>query len=256
MQREGQLDGKVAIVTGAAQGIGAEYARGLAAAGAAVTVADVNVERGEETAAELRKDGYRALFVRTDVSDLASTEEMARVTAEEFGGIDILVNNAMVFAGLPFESIEEMPVERFDRVWSVGVKGTWLATRAVLPYLRQRGGGAVVNQGSTAAYHNSPRRLHYNVTKQAIHGMTKTLAKELGKDGVRVNCIAPGAIDTEATLTGVPTDILAKAVAGQAIPTQLHTSDLVGTLLFLVSDLSKYVTGQTIIADAGVCFLG
>jgi 3-oxoacyl-[acyl-carrier protein] reductase len=251
-----QLEGKVAIVTGAAQGIGAEYARGLAEAGAAVTVADVQADRGEEVAASLRKDGHRALFVRTDVSDLAATQEMARRTAEEFGGIDILVNNAMVFAGLPFESIEDMPVERFDRVWSVGVKGTWLASRAVLPYMRQRGGGCVVNQGSTAAYHNSPNRLHYNVTKQAIHGMTKTLAKELGKDGVRVNCIAPGAIDTEATLTGVPADVLARAVAGQAIGRQLHTGDLVGTLLFLVSDLSGAVTGQTIIADGGVTFAG
>jgi NAD(P)-dependent dehydrogenase (short-subunit alcohol dehydrogenase family) len=181
---------------------------------------------------------------------------MARLTADEFGGIDILVNNAMVFAGLPFESIEEMPVERFDRVWSVGVKGTWLATRAVLPYMRLRGGGTVVNQGSTAAYHNSPRRLHYNVTKQAVHGMTKTLAKELGKDGVRVNCIAPGAIDTEATLTGVPEDVLARAVSGQAIAKQLHTHDLVATLLFLVSDRSGPITGQTIIADGGVCFTG
>jgi 3-oxoacyl-[acyl-carrier protein] reductase len=251
-----QLEGKVAIVTGAAQGIGAEYARGLAAAGASVTVADVNADRGDEVAAALRKDGHRALFVHTDVSDPASTEEMARRTAEEFGGIDILVNNAMVFAGLPFESIEEMPVERFDLVWSVGVKGTWLATRAVLAYMRLRGGGAVVNQGSTAAYHNSPRRLHYNVTKQAIHGMTKTLAKELGKDGVRVNCIAPGAIDTEATLTGVPEDVLSRAVAGQAMARQLHTDDLVGTLLFLVSDQSGPITGQTLIADGGVCFTG
>jgi NAD(P)-dependent dehydrogenase (short-subunit alcohol dehydrogenase family) len=251
-----QLEGKVAVVTGAAQGIGAEYARGLAEAGAAVTIADVNARGGEDVAAALRKDGHRALFIRTDVSEPDSTEEMARRTAEEFGGIDILVNNAMVFAGLPFESIEEMPVERFDRVWSVGVKGTWLATRAVLPYMRMRGGGSVVNQGSTAAYHNSPRRLHYNVTKQAIHGMTKSLAKELGKDGVRVNCIAPGAIDTEATLSGVPEDVLARAVAGQAMARQLHTGDLVGTLLFLVSDLSGPVTGQTLIADGGVCFVG
>jgi NAD(P)-dependent dehydrogenase (short-subunit alcohol dehydrogenase family) len=250
------LDGKVAIVTGAAQGIGAQYARGLAEAGAAVTIADVNSIRGEEVAAGLRKDGHRALFTHTDVSDLASTQAMARRTAAEFGGIDILVNNAMVFAGLPFESIEEMPVERFDRVWSVGVKGTWLATRAVLPFMRQRGGGAVVNQGSTAAYHNSPRRLHYNVTKQAIHGMTKTLARELGQDGVRVNCIAPGAIDTEATLTGVPQDVLARAVVGQAMARQLHAGDLVGTLLFLVSEASGPITGQTLIADGGVCFTG
>jgi len=251
-----QLQGRVAIVTGAAQGIGAEYARGLAEAGAAVTVADVQAGPGEEVAARLRKDGHQAQFVRTDVTDLASVEEMAARTAEAFGGIDILVNNAMIYAGLPFESIEEMPVERFDRVWAVGVKGTWLTTRAVLPYLRERGGGSVINQGSTAAYHNSPNRLHYNVTKQAIHGMTKTLAKELGKDQVRVNCIAPGAIDTEATLTGVPEEVLSRAVAGQALQRQLHTQDLVGTLLFLAGPASGAVTGQTIIADGGVTFVG
>jgi 3-oxoacyl-[acyl-carrier protein] reductase len=252
----GVLQGKVAIVTGAAQGIGEEYARGLAAEGAAVTIADVNADKGEVVAEKLRADGHKAIFVKTDVSDLASVEEMAARTAAEFGGIDLLVNNAMIFYGLPFESIEEMPVERFDRVWSVGVKGTFLATRAVLPYLRKRGGGAIVNQGSTAAYHNSPNRLHYNVTKQAIHGMTKTLANELGKDGVRVNCIAPGATETEALTTGVPADVLQKATAGQAIQRLGQTTDLVGTLIFLLSDQSAMVTGQTIVVDGGVCFAG
>jgi NAD(P)-dependent dehydrogenase (short-subunit alcohol dehydrogenase family) len=250
------LDGKVAIVTGGGQGIGRDYAHGLAREGAAVVIADINEANAKAVESELTAEGHSALAVATDVSDEDSTQEMARRAAETFGGIDILVNNAAIYHGLPYESIEEMPVDRFDRVMAVAVKGTWLATRAVLPYMRQRGGGAIVNQGSTAAHHHAPRRMHYNVSKVAVHGLTKSLAKELGADNIRVNCIAPGAIDTEATLTGVPKEALDRLATMQLIKRQGHTDDLVEPLLFLVSDRSAFMTGQVLVVDGGVVLQG
>ena len=250
------LEGKVAIVTGAGQGIGREYALGLAREGAAVVVADINENNGKSVETELRDAGHRALFVAVDVANEESTKELARRTVEEFGGIDILVNNAAIYAGLPYESIEEMPVERFDRVMAVAVKGSWLCTRAVLPAMRERGGGAIVNQGSTAAYHHAPRRMHYNVSKVAVHGLTKSLAKELGPDNIRVNAIAPGAIDTEATLSGVPQEALDRLATMQLVKRQGHTDDLVEPLLFLVSDRSAFMTGQILSVDGGVIFNG
>ncbi|MCW2613699.1 MAG: hdhA 1 [Frankiales bacterium] len=250
------LEGKVAIVTGAGQGIGREYAFGLAREGAAVVVADIDEVHGKQVEADLREAGHQALFVRTDVSDEESTKELARQAAEAFGGIDVLVNNAAIYAGLPYESFEEMPVERFDRVMAVAVKGTWLCTRAVAPYMRLRGGGSIVNQGSTAAYHHTPRRMNYNVSKAAVHGMTKSLAKELGADGIRVNCIAPGAIDTEATVSTVPSEVLSRLADMQLVKRQGHVADMVGPLLFLASDQSAFVSGQVLVADGGVILNG
>jgi 3-oxoacyl-[acyl-carrier protein] reductase len=250
------LDGKVAIVTGGGQGIGREYAFGLAREGAAVVIADINESNAKTVESELASAGFRALAVGTDVADEESTKAMARAAVDAFGGIDILVNNAAIYHGLPYESIEEMPVERFDRVMAVAVKGTWLATRAVLPAMRARGGGAIVNQGSTAAHHHAPRRMHYNVSKVAVHGLTKSLAKELAADNIRVNCIAPGAIDTEATLTGVPQEALDRLATMQLIKRQGHTDDLVEPLIFLVSDRSAFMTGQVLVVDGGVVLQG
>jgi NAD(P)-dependent dehydrogenase (short-subunit alcohol dehydrogenase family) len=250
------LDGKVAIVTGAGQGIGLDYARGLAREGAAVTVAEINAETGKKAADQLVAEGAKAIFVETDVSSGESTNEMARRTAEEFGGVDILVNNAAIFYGLPFESIEEMPEERFDRVMAVNVKGVWLATRAVLPMMRARGGGVVINQSSVAAYLTNPNRLHYNVAKGAVITMTKALAKELGPDGVRVNAIAPGPVATEATLQGVPKELLEKLAETQCIKRMGDGDDMVGVLVFLASDMSKFMSGQVIIADGGLVMPG
>lgn len=250
------LENKVAIVTGAGQGIGEAYATGLAEAGAAVVVADINEANGTAVAERLRGAGHRSLFVRTDVADEASTLAMAATAVLEFGGIDVLVNNAAIYAGLPYEGIMEMPVERFDRVMAVAVKGTWLCTRAVVPSMRERGGGSIINQGSTAAYHHTPRRMNYNVSKVAVHGLTKSLAKELGADGIRVNCIAPGAVDTEATLSGVPSEVLARLSDMQLVKRQGHVEDMVGPLLFLASDQSGFMSGQVLVVDGGVVLSG
>ncbi|MGH7859470.1 MAG: SDR family NAD(P)-dependent oxidoreductase, partial [Candidatus Binatia bacterium] len=145
--------------------------------------------------------------------------------------------------------------ERFDRVMAVNVKGVWLATRAVLPHMRKRGGGAVMIQSSLAAYVGSPNRLHYNTSKAALIGMTKALARELAPDGVRVNCLAPGAIGTDATLQGVPKEILGNLAKTQLIKRLGTEADLVGPMLFLVSGMSAFMTGQVMVVDGGVFFL-
>jgi NAD(P)-dependent dehydrogenase (short-subunit alcohol dehydrogenase family) len=250
------LADKVAVVTGAGQGIGLEYARALSAEGAAVAIAEINPETGKAAADQIASEGLRALFVETDVSSGDSTAAMAKRVEGELGGIDILVNNAAIFYGLPFESIEEMPEDRWDRVMAVNVKGVWLTTRAVLPAMRRRGSGVIVNQSSVAAFLTNPNRLHYNVAKGAVNTMTKALAKELSVDNIRVNAIAPGPIGTEATLTGVPMELLQKVAESQCIKRVGEGDDLTGVLLFLASDMSKFMSGQIVIADGGNVMLG
>jgi NAD(P)-dependent dehydrogenase (short-subunit alcohol dehydrogenase family) len=250
------LTGKVAVVTGAGQGIGRAYAFALAGAGAKVVVAEINTGNGEAVADELTAAGHHALFVETDVASQDSTVEMARRAGEEFGGIDVLVNNAAIYFGLPYESLEEIDEDRWDRVMAVNIKGVWMSSRAVLPHMRARGGGSIVNQSSTAAYHCVPRRMNYNVSKAAVIAITKTLAKELAPDHIRVNAIAPGAIYTEATKQGVPAEVLDNLAKSLLIKDFGAETDVNGTLLFLASDMSASLTGQVIVADGGALMRG
>jgi NAD(P)-dependent dehydrogenase (short-subunit alcohol dehydrogenase family) len=252
------IKGKVAIVTGGSRGIGRAYAEALADAGAAVLIADLLEAEGARTVAAIRAKGQRAEFRSVDVSSLAATEAMATAAVDAFGGIDILVNNAAIFATLRGGPMSDISVERWDRTMAVNVRGPWLCMRAVVPFMRKRGGGAIVNQTSISAF-GMAGMLDYTASKAAIIGMTKSAANELGRDNIRVNAIAPGGTATEGLaeiMGGDLTQAEQRAKSTQLIAQQLKPEDLAATLLHLVGDGAKFITGQTIVVDGGKYFLG
>jgi NAD(P)-dependent dehydrogenase (short-subunit alcohol dehydrogenase family) len=245
-----RFNDKVAVVTGAAQGIGEAYARGLAAEGAAVVVADLNVESGERVADDIRSGGGRALFVETDVSSAESATAMASRTVEEYGGLDLLVNNAAIYGAMQFDLLISVDWDYYRKFMSVNMDGALVMTRACFQHMQARGGGAIVNQSSTAAYLYSG---FYGLAKTGVNGLTQQLAHELGGMGIRVNAIAPGPTDTEATRTQAG-DAAKDLVRGLAIKRMGQPEDMVGACLFLLSDEAAWVTGQILAVDGGQVF--
>jgi NAD(P)-dependent dehydrogenase (short-subunit alcohol dehydrogenase family) len=239
---------KVAIVTGAARGIGARYAQGLAAAGACVVVADIDESGAEGTAKEIESTGGRAVGIRVDVADETSTEEMAAAAEREFGGIDFLVNNAAVFGGMRLDLLLTVDLEYLRRFMAVNLTGALLCTRACYRQMAARGGGAIVNQSSTAAYLYSG---YYGWAKAGINSLTSQLAHELGGMRIRVNAIAPGPIDTEAARTVVPDDYMKQLIGSLALKRQGAPDDLLGMCMFLLSDHASWVTGHVFNVDGG-----
>ena len=244
----GRFAGKVSIVTGAAGGIGEGYARALAAEGASVVVADIDLEGAEKVAASIRADGGSALGVRVDVSDPGSTREMAAAAVEAFGGIDHLVNNAAIFGGMEIDLLLTVDWEYYRRFMSVNLDGALLCTRACWEHMAARGGGAIVNQSSTAAWMYSN---YYGLAKSGINGLTIQLAHELGGSNIRINAIAPGPTDTAAARSVVPESILDGIVANLAIKRRGTPEDLAAMCLFLLSDEASWITGQIFNVDGG-----
>ena len=246
----GRFEGKVAVVTGAARGIGEAYAAALAAEGAAVVVADVDAEGGEAVAAKIAGDGGTALFSRTDVSDAASATATAERAVAAYGGVDLLVNNAAIYGDMAFDLLITVDWDYYRRFMSVNLDGALVMTRAVWPLMKARGGGAIVNQSSTAAWLYSG---FYGLAKAGINGLTQQLAHELGGMGIRVNAIAPGPTDTEATRRQAG-DAAKELVKTLAIKRMGRPDDLVGACLFLLSDEASWVTGQIVNVDGGQVF--
>jgi NAD(P)-dependent dehydrogenase (short-subunit alcohol dehydrogenase family) len=247
----GRLTGRVAIVTGAAQGLGAEYAQALAAQGAAVVAADV----ADATAVVeiITASGGNAIALKVDVTDAASVRQMIDEAVRQFGGLDILINNAALFSKLPLRRFEDIDSAEWDRVMAVNVRGTFECSKAAVSVMRKKRYGKIINIGSGTVFKGSPLRLHYVASKGAIVAMTRCLARELGDDGIRVNTLAPGQTMTEAIRAhpdrkggGFQNNIASRALKREALP-----KDMCGTLIYLCSSDSDFVTGQVIIVDGG-----
>ena len=233
---------KVAIVTGAGQGIGEGYARALAAEGAHVVVAEINEEQGERVAKDIG-----ALFVKVDVADPASTEALAAAAAAEYGHVDYLVNNAAIFHSMRRDVLTTVELDYLHRFLKVNLMGALYCTRAVLPYFPETG-GAIVNQSSTAAWMASG---YYGLAKAGINHLTASLAAELGGRNIRVNGIAPGPTDTEATASIVPAEFRDRMLSGLALKRMGTPDDMASVVLFLLSDDAGWLTGQVISVDGG-----
>lgn len=242
------IAGKVAVVTGAGGGIGLGYARGLAAEGAHVVVAEIDAGRGEAAAAAIRAAGGDATFLCVDVGSEQSTQTMAARTCELYGGIDFLVNNAAMFGDMKQAPLLEVEWSYFQAFMNVNLHGALLCARACAPSMRARGGGAIVNQSSTAAWMGVG---YYGLAKLAINGLTHCLARELGPAGVRVNAIAPGPTDTEALARQVPPAYLGQMVAQLPLSRLGTPHDMAQACLFLLSDAAAWITGHILAVDGG-----
>ncbi len=247
-----ELEGRVVIITGAARGIGKVYAKAVAAGGDKVVISDIL--GGEEVAEEICKDGGEAIFVQTDASDEKSLNDLAKTAHRRYGRIDGLVNNAAIFANIHYCPFDEITVEEWDAVMSVNVKGVWLASKAVYPYMKVQGSGKIVNIASGVPFKGTPIFAHYTVSKGAVMTLTRVLARSMGKDGICVNTLAPGLTRSESLaelhLARLDRDD-AIEIQLRAIPRSEYPEDLVGALVFLLSGAADFITGQTLLVDGG-----
>lgn len=243
------LSGKSFLVTGGATGIGLAYSTALAVAGAGVAIADINAERTIDAAQDLAKSGHNALGVEMDISDEASVAGgMARI-AEHFGALSGLVNNAALMSTLPRRPWTEIPVAEWDKVMAVNLRGLFLVCRSACEILQD--GGSIINISSSRVYDGTPNRLHYTTSKAGVIGFTRALARELGERNIRVNGVAPGLTLSDAQIASSSEDYLSQLARGRALTRAQQPADLVGLVLFLLSDASSYITGQTIVVDGG-----
>lgn len=249
-----ELGGKVAVVTGAARGIGRAIAAELGSAGAAVLVADLH--GADEAAAELCAGGLTAVGLEVDVASQAATREMSREARARFGGVDILVNNAGLFGVLKPRPFEEIDFDEWRRVMDVNLGGCFLTARALVPLMRERGGGRIVNMASTSSFKGVANLLHYVASKGGVVALTRALARELGADGILVNAVAPGFTVTDGVIDNpAGVDAMRRAAPGnRMLQREEVPSDIVGVVRFLCGPAAGFITGQTIVVDGGAYF--
>ena len=247
----GDLDGKVAVITGGGGDIARHYARALAEAGAAIGLIDIRPDKVADAADALTRAGHKALGLTADVGSRKQLQEAVDRIIGGFGGIDILVNNAGYATTIDFVDI---PEEEFDRVLDANLKGAFLLSQLAVPSMKQRGGGKIVNLTSTVSKSGPGDLVHYVAAKSGIIGMTRALARALGPFNICVNALAPGMVATEPIIALYPGEVLDRSAAGRSIQRWEYAEDLVGTLTFLCSPASDFMTGQTIFADGGHVF--
>lgn len=247
------LNGKAGIVTGGGHGIGRAYCLGLAKAGARIAAADIDGAGAQETARLVEKDGGQALAIAADVADPQSTAEMARAAISAFGRIDFLINNAAVFATIPISRVpfDEVSLAEWNKVLTVNLTGTWLACRAVVPQMKRQQKGKIINISSGSIYSGTGLRIHYVTSKAGIIGFTRNLARELGDYNITVNTLAPGSTLSEKPDDNGALEHRQKALGKRCLKRLQFPEDLVGTMIFLCSDASDFMTGQTLVVDGG-----
>lgn len=244
------LAGRVAVVTGAAGGLGRAFCLALAAAGARLVAADVSSEGAAQTVEVVSAVAGEAVAVTVDVTSPTDTERMAAAALERWGRVDILVNNAGLYATLSRRPFFELPPEEWDRVMAVNLKGPWLCARAVYPAMKKQGYGKIINIASATFFSGSPLWSHYVASKGGLIGLTRSMAREVGDEGICVNAIAPGFTLTDASRSVMP-DAEVYGVARGAIKRAEQPEDVTGLLVFLASDASNFITGQTMVVDGG-----
>jgi 3-oxoacyl-[acyl-carrier protein] reductase len=245
------LKNKVAVVTGGGLSIGREFSQALAREGASILVADINETTSAETVREIKSSGGRASAVVTDVSKQNDVEKMIEACCGIYGRVDILVNNAALATAIPPRALDELDVTEWDAIMAVNLRGAFLCAKHAAAHMKETGGGKIINISSTAALSGHEGRIAYATSKAGLLGLTRSLARALGRHGICVNALLPGSVASAGAMAARPAEHFERAAAGRSIPRVEHPADLIGGLIFLASSDSDFVTGQTLVIDGG-----
>ena len=245
------LEGRVVVITGGGKGIGKVYAQEFGRAGARVVAADIDGQAAQAVETAIVKNGGEALGLSTDIAEPASVDALARAVLDRFGTVDVLINNASLMSALARRSWLEIPIEEWDRVMAVNLRGMFLTCRAFVPAMRDRGYGKIVNISSSRVWEGTPNRLHYTTSKAGVIGFTRALAREVAEFGITVNAVTPGLTLSDTQVASSSNNYLAVTAAGRAIARPQVPEDLVGAVMFLSCAASDFMTGQTINVDGG-----